>query len=205
MKKRRGGILAIAAAVVILSGTVLANEETELEDYVVCTVNGEEVYDSAFTETYQYYEETFAAAGYDTEDQETAEYLRECAWNATVNNVLMRQGLEEDGYFDSSDGDEEAFSQAFAQFQEELKNQISVEEDEVRAYYNELVVRDEETYADDIAAYEYTKYYTGTDLWYIPEGYRQIFQIVLDKDDQELEEKETEIYEQMEAGEGIYH
>ena len=40
MKKRRVGILAIAAAVFVLSGTVQADEETEPEDYVVCTVNG---------------------------------------------------------------------------------------------------------------------------------------------------------------------
>lgn len=201
MKKRRVGILAIAAAVFVLSGTVQADEETEPEDYVVCTVNGEEVYDSTFAETYQYYEETFAAAGYDTEDQETAEYLRECAWNAAVNDVLMRQGLEEDGYYDASDGEENGFSQAFAQFQEDLESRISIGEEEVREYYDQLVTQDEETYADDIAAYEYVKYYTNADLWYIPEGYRQILQIVLNADDEAIEDKEKDIFERTEAGE----
>lgn len=201
MEKRKSRIwILTAAAVVALSAAAAAQEEAVGEDYAVCTVNGEEVYDSAFTETHQYYEETFAAAGYDTESQEIEAYLQECVWDAVIDDVLMRQGLEEEGYFDSADG-EEAFSEAFEQFQEELKSQIAFDEEEVRAYYDELVEKDKENYSDNISTYEYVKYYTSTDLWYVPEGYRQILQIVLDGDDEELEEKENEIYERAEAGE----
>ena len=201
MEKRKSRIwILTAAAVIALAGTAAAQGEAGEEDYAVCTVNGEEVYDSTFTETYQYYEETFAAAGYDTESQEIEAYLQECVWDAVIDDVLMRQGLEEEGYFDSADG-EEAFSEAFEQFQEELKSQISFDEEEVRTYYDELVEKDKENYSDNISTYEYVKYYTSTDLWYVPEGYRQILQIVLDGDDEELEEKENEIYERAEAGE----
>lgn len=215
MNKRRIKILILGAASSFvlsgyLAGTALAVEEDVAEDYVVCTVNGAELYDSDFTETYRYYEEVFQAAGYDTEGQETASYLEERAWDATVSGELMRQGLEKDGYYDFSEEEEKGFesqderdSQAFSDFQDDLKEQISFDDEEIREYYDELVAADQETYQDNISAYEYTKYYTGTDLWYIPEGYRQVLQIVLDKDDEELDEKMEEIYRRAEEGEAF--
>lgn len=215
MNKRRIKILILGAASSFvlsgyLAGTALAGEEDVAEDYVVCTVNGAELYDSDFTKTYRYYEEVFQAAGYDTEGQETASYLEERAWDATVSGELMRQGLEKDGYYDFSEEEEKGFesqderdSQAFSDFQDDLKEQISFDDEEIREYYDELVAADQETYQDNISAYEYTKYYTGTDLWYIPEGYRQVLQIVLDKDDEELDEKTEEIYRRAEEGEAF--
>ena len=72
-----------------------------------------------------------------------------------------------------------------------------VTDEEVEAYFNELVLEDEASYKDDISTYEmYTQYY-GYPAYYTPEGYRGIVQILLSVDD-EVMSAYTELAAQLE-------
>ena len=60
----------------------------------------------------------------------------------------------------------------------------TVSEEEVQAYYDDLVKKDEEAYKDDIGTYEfYTRYY-GQKSYYTPEGFRAVNHILLKVDDE---------------------
>ena len=62
---------------------------------------------------------------------------------------------------------------------------LAVTDEEVDAYYTELVQEDEEAYKDDVSNYEFMTQYYGQDSYYVPEGYRGILHILL-KVDEEL-------------------
>jgi len=67
----------------------------------------------------------------------------------------------------------------------------AVTDEEVMATFQENLNKDYELFHDDIRSYEFYKYYGGFDIWYTPEGYRNILQIVIKPDDNSLDEYVT--------------
>lgn len=109
-----------------------------------------------------------------------------------VLSQLESMGITEASYI--------AQTQTFAGYEKVVDwvvRDVTVSEEEIRAYYNDLVETDRVAYAGDVAAYEamqennryalmygMTDYYV--DLYYIPEGYRKVTHILLQADDAAL-------------------
>lgn len=82
----------------------------------------------------------------------------------------------------------------------------AVTEEDVQAYYEELIAQDEAQYANDIASYEYMTQYYGETAYYTPAGYRGIIHILLEVDEALLSEYQglaAALEEQENAEEGI--
>ena len=76
---------------------------------------------------------------------------------------------------------------------------VEITDEEIAEVFEEQVKKDEEFFKDNIKAYEYFTEYQQSDVWFVPEGYRGVLQILLYADD-EL----TEAYKAaVEAGEGV--
>ena len=67
-----------------------------------------------------------------------------------------------------------------------LTSDKTVSDDEVQAYFDDLVKDDQESYKDDVGAYEFYSKYIGQPSYYTPEGYRGITHILLKVDDELL-------------------
>ena len=67
-----------------------------------------------------------------------------------------------------------------------LTSDKTVSDDEVQAYFDDLVKDDQEAYKDDIGTYEFYSKYYGQPSYYTPEGYRGITHILLKVDDELL-------------------
>lgn len=103
-------------------------------------------------------------------------------------------GFEADGYTEESFINEAITFAGYEKVWQWAVKDVNVPEEEVRAYYDELVAADQVAYANDVNAYEtmqdnnqmylmfgMTDYYV--DLYYMPEGYRQVTHILLTADD----------------------
>lgn len=103
-------------------------------------------------------------------------------------------GFEADGYTEESFINEAITFAGYEKVWQWAVKDVNVPEEEVRAYYDELVAADQVAYANDVNAYEtmqdnnqmylifgMTDYYV--DLYYMPEGYRQVTHILLTVDD----------------------
>lgn len=121
--------------------------------------------------------EVFSMQGYDTSSEKLETYISNHSYTAVIEKELLSQGMQEDGYTD------------YEAFEDDLMDGYQCTEDEIKEYYNEAVAQDEKNYKDNIALYEQVLYDTDTDIWYIPEGYRKVLEIVLNGDDEELEDK----------------
>lgn len=103
-------------------------------------------------------------------------------------------GFEADGYTEESFINEAITFAGYEKVYQWAVKDVAVPEEEVRAYYDELVAADQVAYANDVNAYEtmqdnnqmylmfgMTDYYV--DLYYMPEGYRRVTHILLTADD----------------------
>ena len=108
--------------------------------------------------------------------------------------VQILAGFEADGYTEESFINEAITFAGYEKVWQWAVKDVNVPEEEVRAYYDELVAADQVAYANDVNAYEtmqdnnqmylifgMTDYYV--DLYYMPEGYRQVTHILLTVDD----------------------
>ena len=188
-------LAAIAAAMpVTASETAEASEEgqaqteTSQTDFTVCKVNGVSLTNEQFCEMYTYYAEVFALQGYDTSSEEIEEYISEHSYTAVIENELLSQGLQEDGYAD------------YEALEADLMDGYACTEEDIEEYYGKAAAQDEENYKDNVALYEQVLYNTDTDIWYIPDGYRKVLELVLDADDEELEEKIAAVKEEAAQG-----
>ena len=76
---------------------------------------------------------------------------------------------------------------------------VEVTEAEIDRVFDEPAQKDEDFFADNILAYEYFTEYMQSDVWYVPEGYRSVLQILLYAD-----EALTDAYEDaVSTGEGV--
>ena len=65
-----------------------------------------------------------------------------------------------------------------------LTADMAVTDEEVQAYFDDLVKEDQEAYENDIGTYEFYTQYYGQSSYYTPEGYRGITHILLNVDDE---------------------
>jgi len=78
----------------------------------------------------------------------------------------------------------------FNQIKARLMDSIDVEitDEEINKVFEEQIQKDKELFENNIAAYEYYTYYLDYSVWYRPEGYRSIHQIMLMVDDKLVED-----------------
>jgi hypothetical protein len=96
--------------------------------------------------------------------------------------ALLSDGYDEAGYVQDYI-DSEISNQLVNRLMDEVSKGITVEDDEIQAYFNELVEEDKANYADDISNYEFITQYYQQPSYYMPEGYRGINHILLKVDD----------------------
>ena len=60
---------------------------------------------------------------------------------------------------------------------------VEISNEEIAQVYEEQVQKDEDFFKDNILAYEYFTEYLNSDVWYVPEGYRGVLQILLYADE----------------------
>ena len=60
---------------------------------------------------------------------------------------------------------------------------VVISDEEIAQVYEEQVQKDEDFFKDNILAYEYFTEYLNSDVWYVPEGYRGVLQILLYADE----------------------
>ena len=96
--------------------------------------------------------------------------------------ALVAEGYEEDSYIQEYI-DSEISNQLVNRLMDYVSKGITVEDDEIQAYFNELVDEDKANYADDISNYEFITQYYQQPSYYMPEGYRGINHILLKVDD----------------------
>ncbi|MBR6525549.1 MAG: hypothetical protein IKT57_06225 [Clostridia bacterium] len=119
---------------------------------------------------------TYYASGAETEEE--LEELRNSVVDYFAQSGYTVQVIEEELMYNAS----------FDRLVEYIKenHDISVTDEEVKAYFEEGVELDRQEYENDVAKYEmYTTYY-GVESWYIPSGYRGVLQILLEVDEELL-------------------
>lgn len=111
---------------------------------------------------------------------------------AMLIQVLAK--LERAGYTEQSFIDEAVKTALYVKFEDSIVADVAISDEEVTAYYNELVEADEVAYKDNVEAYEAMQdmnrryllyglldYYV--DLYYRPDGYRRVTHILLEVDE----------------------
>ena len=76
---------------------------------------------------------------------------------------------------------------------------VEISDEEIAQVYEEQVQKDEDFFKDNILAYEYFTEYLNSDVWYVPEGYRGVLQILLYADEALCDAYEDAVS----AGEGV--
>ena len=76
---------------------------------------------------------------------------------------------------------------------------VEISDEEIAQVYEEQVQKDEDFFKDNILAYEYFTEYMQSDVWYVPEGYRGVLQILLYADEALCDAYEDAVS----AGEGV--
>lgn len=161
---------------------------------------------------YALLEEKVVSQNLQLTDEEKADAAQEAReyWQMNVDNALayygvteetpeeeraavmlqVLAGFEADGYTEESFIEETLTFASYEKVFQWVVKDVNVPEEEVRAYYDDLVLADQVAYANDVNAYEtmqdnnqmylmfgMTDYYV--DLYYTPEGYRQVTHILL--------------------------
>ena len=76
---------------------------------------------------------------------------------------------------------------------------VEITPEEIQQVFEEQVQKDKDYFTGNITAYEYFTVYQNSDVWYVPEGFRGVLQILLYAD-----EDLTQAYEDaVDAGEGV--
>ena len=121
---------------------------------------------------------------YMTEFGITAESTEEdkSAARADAEATLLEEGYDEATYISEYVSSEHT-NTLINRLRDQVSADVTVTDEDVQAYYNDLVQEDMETYGQDIGTYEfYTQYYQQPS-YYTPEGYRAVNHILLAVDE----------------------
>ena len=125
-----------------------------------------------------------AIASYTQDVAEDASDDDKAAARADAIAALKNDGYEEEPYI-ADYVESETTNLLITRLMDHVSEGMEVTDEEIQAYFNELVEEDKANYAEDISNYEfYTQYYQQPS-YYTPEGYRGIDHILL-KVDEEL-------------------
>ncbi len=108
--------------------------------------------------------------------------------------ITILDDLEAQGYTEETYVDESITNAGYNKLIDFIVKDVAVTDDDVLAYFNDLVAQDEVAYANNAAAYEEVTYYNQmyamygmtdyvVDVYYIPHGYRAVNHILLIPDD----------------------
>ncbi|MBR3503954.1 MAG: peptidylprolyl isomerase [Clostridia bacterium] len=156
-------------------------DEEELAGFAA---EAQEAYDSLLAQ----YVEYFTLDGMTAEEIEahTAEFLAENGYTAeSIERSIRESALIERFYAHAAEG-------------------VAVTDETIQALYEEQVAAQQAGYEADASQFEYDVMY-GNDIYYVPEGFRSVYHILLllDEDAQEtlyeLQTRQAEIKEELEA------
>lgn len=184
--------------------------EAGTEEYALyCALYQQAAMDFAIQ--YAFFNEQAAALGIqpDAAAREQYEQSARDYWNSQVEAYIAEQGLSEEatederaaaaadaaamlesqyGYTEESFVKETMDEYDYFSLEEpvkaELTKDLTVPEDELKAYFDDLVKEDQEAYEDDIGSFEFYTQYYGQPSYYTPKGYRGIVHILLKVDDE---------------------
>ena len=120
------------------------------------------------------YTEEYAAE--DASDDEKA------AARADALAALLEMGYDEEHYVSEALLNETE-GVIIDRVEDYLMDGKTITDEDVLAYFEELVKADQEMYGNDIATYEFYTQYYGQPSYYVPEGYRSVVHILLKVDD----------------------
>ena len=141
MKKR---ILILLLALLMMTAGAVAEsaESTETaqteEDAVVAMVNGEALMNSDYEPVRENYLTSYAALGYDIQDETVSAYLEDLALTAAIQNLLIEQDMRAQGCYDFDEETEKwcaeqgqsAYESALAQVAETLNETLELEDED---------------------------------------------------------------------------
>ena len=107
------------------------------------------------------------------------------AARADAEAAILALGYDE-ARFISEYSEAEKENRITERLQNYLTADKTVSEEDVLAYFEDLVREDQETYGADVATYEFYTNYYGQSSYYVPEGYRGITHILLSVDSELL-------------------
>jgi len=107
------------------------------------------------------------------------------AARADAEAEMLLQGYDEASYINDYVENDET-NTIINRLRDALSKDITVTDEDVQEYFNDLVTEDKEAYAEDVGSYEfYTQYYQQPS-YYTPEGYRAVNHILLEVDEELL-------------------
>ena len=217
-------LTALLLSLLLLFSCALA-ESTD--DKLMATVNGEELRYSAYAPYLTQYQQLLAGT-YDETDETQAAYIEDLALTTAIQDMLIEQDMRAKGCYDFDEETENwiqaqgqtAYETALTNVGETLRAELGYSDEEdmssfALSYAKALGVTAEDyiaVYRKQRAMVNYytTALYSGKEVWYKPEGYRSILQILLpaegDTDEARLESVQATvdaIDERLNAGESF--
>ena len=132
-------ILTLLLALMMMTASAFAEEaetaQTET-DAVVALVNGEALMSSDYEPVRENYLTSYAALGYDIQDETVSAYLDDLALTAAIQNLLVEQDMKAQGCYDFDEETENwcaeqgqsAYESALAQVAETLNETLELED-----------------------------------------------------------------------------
>ena len=114
---------------------------------------------------------------------ETSTDDEKAAARADAEAQLLSMGYDE-AYYVSGFTKNQMENVMTERVQDYLTDGKAISDEEVQAYFDDLVKDDEETYSNDVASYEFYTQYYGQPSYYTPEGYRSVIHILLPVDEE---------------------
>ena len=186
MKKTLSVFLALL--MVLLSMAAYAEENP-----TVVTVNGDSITQAELNAMMSALDARMTQYGIDTSSENVQNAIREAAMQELVEDRLLTQDMTAQGCYDMTEEEEASIADAAKKSQADLQQQME-------SYL---------AYENDVSAFE-TALANNQEVWYRPDGYRAVLQIMLsaqgDDDAQKLASvKETTdaIYDRLEKGESF--
>ena len=176
-------ILAILLVVSLLTAAA--------EEGIIATVNGEELSSAALKELEEQYLDMYSQSGYDTSDESVQNRVSDIAMTYLIEDMLIEQDMRDLGFFDFDDEsltEEQRQQQAAQRYRDYLLAEEEPGAEQLLKSYEERVEQSKSLYENDIPAYETALYYNQP-VWYAPDGYRSVLQILLASDSEELEDE----------------
>ena len=134
-------ILSLLLALMMMTAGAFAEEAETAQtdtDAVVALVNGEALMSSDYEPVRENYLTSYAALGYDIQDETVSAYLDDLALTAAIQNLLVEQDMKAQGCYDFDEETEKwcaeqgqiAYESALAQVAETLNETLELEDED---------------------------------------------------------------------------
>ena len=134
-------ILSLLLVLMMMTAGAFAEESETAQtetDAAVALVNGEVLMNSDYEPVRENYLTSYAALGYDIQDETVSAYLDDLALTAAIQNLLVEQDMKEQGCYDFDEETEKwcaeqgqtAYESALAQVAETLNETLELEDED---------------------------------------------------------------------------